>query len=124
MRPSYFSPGLAQVPVFQGWAFSLIPQAPPINLLLYFPVLGFMYLAPLAISFSVWFFHLLYLVQTGPDRRNGAFQFARRPVCVRRDALVVAVLGGLCSNGGMELVDGAASPRGCVAHCAGTRRAD
>ena len=77
--PGYFYPGLAQVAVFQGWAFSLVPQAPPINLLLYFPVLGFMYLAPLAISFSVWFFHLLYLVQLGLITEMGLFNLRADP---------------------------------------------
>ena len=122
--PSYFYPGLAQAPVFRGWAFPLVPHAPPINLLLYFPVLGFMYLAPLAISFSVWFFHLLYLAQLGLISQTGPFQFARRSVCVQRNALVLAVLGGFCGDGGVELVDGAESPRGRVAHRAGPRRAD
>ena len=71
--PSYFFPGWAQVPIFRGWAFPLVPHAPAVDLLLYFPVLGFMYLAPLAISFSVWFFHLLYLVQLSLIHQLGVF---------------------------------------------------
>ena len=77
--PSYFFPGWAQVPVFRGWAFPLIPHAPAVELLLYFPVLGFMYLAPLAISFSVWFFHLLYLVQLGLIHQLGLFSVRPDP---------------------------------------------
>ena len=77
--PSYFFPGWAQAPVFQGWTFSLIPHAPAVQLLLYFPVLGFMYLAPLAISFSVWFFHLLYLVQLGLINQLGVFNLRADP---------------------------------------------
>ena len=61
---------------------------------------------------------------TGPDQSTGGFQCARRPVCVRRDALVLAVLGGLCSDGRGEFVDGAEAPRGRVGHRAGPRRAD
>ena len=91
--PSYFYPGLAQVPVFREWAFVLIPQAPPLNLILYFPVLGFMYLAPLAISFSVWFFHLLYLVQLGLITETGLFNLRADPFVVQWDTLVVAGLG-------------------------------
>ena len=77
--PSYFFPGLAQVPVFRDWTVSLIPHAPAVHLLLYFPVLGFMYLAPLAISFSVWFFHLLYLVQLGLINQLGVFSLRADP---------------------------------------------
>ena len=77
--PSYFYPGLAQAPVFRG--MGLFPHSPrpahqPAAVL---PGLGFMYLVPLAISFSVWFFHLLYLVQLGLISQTGLFNLRADP---------------------------------------------
>ncbi len=77
--PSYFYPGLAQIPIFQGMDFQLIPEVPAINLLIYFPVLGFMYLVPTAISFSIWFFHLFYLSELGLVNQMGIFNLRTDP---------------------------------------------
>ena len=44
---------------------------PPINIRLYFPVVGFMYFANLNVSFSIWFFFLLTLVEEGLFNRFG-----------------------------------------------------
>ena len=44
---------------------------PPINIRLYFPVIGFMYFANLNVSFSIWFFFLLTLVEEGLFNRFG-----------------------------------------------------
>ncbi len=38
---------------------------PPINIRRYFPVIGFMYFANLNVSFSIWFFFVLTLVEEG-----------------------------------------------------------
>ena len=57
----YFFPGWAPIPVFGGSNLKLFEGAPAVPLLLYFPVVGFTYLVSTAVSFSVWFFWLLYL---------------------------------------------------------------
>jgi hypothetical protein len=77
--PSYFHPGLVPVPIFRDWPVQLIPHAPPVNLLIYFPVLGFMYLVPTAISFSIWFFHLLHLGELGLINQLGIFNLRSDP---------------------------------------------
>lgn len=61
----YFKPGIAQVPIHQGNPLVLIEGAPAINLMIYFPVIGFTYLVPTSISFSIWFFYLFTMVETG-----------------------------------------------------------
>ena len=76
---SYFHPGLVQVPVFDSVSWQLVPHAPAVELLIYFPVLGFMYLVPTAISFSVWFFYLLNLGQLGFINELGIFTLRSDP---------------------------------------------
>ena len=44
---------------------------PTINLMLYFPVIGFMYLVSTSVSFSIVFFYLLAVVQEGVTNRIG-----------------------------------------------------
>ena len=44
---------------------------PTINVRLYFPVLGFTYFANLNVSFSIWFFYLLILLEEGIFNRFG-----------------------------------------------------
>ncbi len=44
---------------------------PPINIRLYFPVIGFMYFANLNVSFSIWVFFVLTLVEEGLFNRFG-----------------------------------------------------
>ena len=77
--PGYFSPALVQVPVFRDWPVQIFPHVPVINLLMYFPVIGFMYLVPTAISFSIWFFHLFYLVEWGFVQQAGILNLRGDP---------------------------------------------
>jgi hypothetical protein len=44
---------------------------PSINVILYFPVIGFTYFANLSVSFSIWFFYLLTVLQEGLMARFG-----------------------------------------------------
>ena len=46
-------------------------EFPTISLMLYFPVIGFMYLVSTSVSFSVVFFYLVAVVQEGVTRRIG-----------------------------------------------------
>lgn len=62
---SYFQPGFPQISVHQGSSLQLIPGTRPILLMLYFPVVGFMYLVNSSVSFSIWFFYLFTLAETG-----------------------------------------------------------
>jgi hypothetical protein len=77
--PSYFHLGLVQVPIFQSIPFQLIPHVPAVELLIYFPVLGFMYLVPTAISFSVWFFYVLNLGQLSLINQIGTYTLRSDP---------------------------------------------
>jgi hypothetical protein len=79
---SYFHPGMVQIPFFGNNPWRIIQQAPPINLLVYFPVIGFMYLVPTAVSFSIWFFFLLHIAQSGLLNRIG-------PPAMRADPFVI-----------------------------------
>lgn len=100
---SYFHPGSPQIPIHQNNLVPLIPGAPSVNLILYFPVVGFTYLVPTAISFSVWFFYLLVLFETsllsatnitvGPE----AFAWTESPVLAWQSygAFVAMVLWSL-----------------------------
>ena len=66
-----------------GFFYPLVPQIswdyavqvgrnfPPINIRLYFPVVGFMYFANLNVSFSIWFFYLVALFEEGVCNRLG-----------------------------------------------------
>jgi len=56
-----------------AWDYPIqtIHAFPSINIRLYFPVVGFMYFANLNVSFSIWFFFLLTLVEEGLFNRFG-----------------------------------------------------
>ncbi len=66
-----------------GFFFHFFPQIPwsypvqvargfpPINIALYFPVVGFMYFANLTVTFSIWFFYVFTLVEEGIFNRFG-----------------------------------------------------
>jgi hypothetical protein len=63
---SFFEPGFPQIPVFSGAAsLTLFDGTIPMVFLIYFPVVGFMYLVSTQISFSIWFFYLLTLAEGG-----------------------------------------------------------
>lgn len=62
----HFFPGIEwQYPVQIAHGF------PSINVRLYFPVVGFMYFANLNVTFSVWFFYVVTLVEEGLINRFG-----------------------------------------------------
>ena len=63
---NYFHPAGPTIPVHQfGNNVTLVDGVSPLTLMVYFPVVGFVYLVNTSISFSVWFFYLLISVQTG-----------------------------------------------------------
>ena len=68
---SYFQPGFPQLAIHQAVTLYVHPDFPPIHLMIYLPVLGFMFLASRHISFSIWFFYLLATVQEGITNRIG-----------------------------------------------------
>ena len=60
----HFVPAIAwQYPVQIARGF------PAINVNLYFPVIGFTYFANLSVSFSIWFFYLVVLIEEGVFNR-------------------------------------------------------
>ena len=61
----YFHPGFPQVGVHQGLALQWLDGVPAVQVLLYFPIVGFMYLVGTSISFSIWFFFLFFQVEMG-----------------------------------------------------------
>jgi len=61
---AYFQPGFPQIALHRDNPLHLIPGVRPILLLVYFPVIGFMYLVSTSISFSIWFFYLFTLMET------------------------------------------------------------
>jgi hypothetical protein len=60
----YFEPGFPQLDVHGGLQVELFQGAPSMVLKIYFPIIGFVYLISTPISFSVWFFHLLILLES------------------------------------------------------------
>lgn len=67
----YFTPVLPPIPIGQRTSIALTKDFPGITAWLRFSVLGFAFLANLEISFSLWFFHVLSIVQTGIYNRVG-----------------------------------------------------
>ena len=68
---AYFQTGAVQIPLHEITPMALIDGAPALNLIIFFPVIGFTYLVPTAMSFSVWFFYLLGLAETAALARTG-----------------------------------------------------
>ncbi|MEW6753557.1 MAG: DUF6785 family protein [Candidatus Latescibacterota bacterium] len=62
---SFFHPGFPQLALYSDHPVEILRGVPAINLILYFPVVGFMYLVSSSISFSIWFFYLVGLLETG-----------------------------------------------------------
>ena len=63
---SFFEPGFPRIPIPAALtSVQLYLGAPPFNLHLYFPIIGFMYFVGTGITFSIWFFYLLTLLELG-----------------------------------------------------------
>jgi hypothetical protein len=62
---NFFEPGFPQLALYQDHPVQLAQSLPSLNLIVYFPVVGFAYLASTAILFSVWFFYLVAVLETG-----------------------------------------------------------
>lgn len=60
---SFFQPIMHQIP--WGYTIPLARGFPPVNIILNFPVIGFMYFANLDVTFSIWFFYIITLVEEG-----------------------------------------------------------
>ena len=84
-------------------------EFPTISLMLYFPVIGFMYLVSTSVSFSIVFFYLVAVVQEGITNRIGydvtrpdAFVWGMQSLSWQAwggfTALVAAASGGHCSS--------------------------
>ena len=68
---SYFYPGFPQIGIHQAITFQISREFPLMFLMIYLPVLGFMFLTSTSISFSIWFFYLIAVVQEGITNRFG-----------------------------------------------------
>lgn len=66
---SYFLPTFPEVALQNR--FNVLRGAPSVRLNIYFPLIGFAYLINLDVAFSVWFFHLLAIVQLAIYDRVG-----------------------------------------------------
>ena len=58
-------------PVPWGYEIPIGKGFPPISIVVYFPVVGFMYFANLEVAFSIWFFYVLTVVEEGLFNRLG-----------------------------------------------------
>jgi len=67
----FFHVGFPQINFHRAIAFQLSRDFPVMNLMLYFPVIGFMYLVSTGVSFSIVFFYLVAVVQEGITNRIG-----------------------------------------------------
>lgn len=67
---SYAHPFVPVIPIAGQWV-TLVRDFPPVNTMISFPVVGFTFLIPSEVSFSIWFFHLLSITQVGIFNRTG-----------------------------------------------------
>ena len=67
----FFYPNTFNVAIWSGTRFQFGKDFPYIELRLIPPILGFMFLAGTSISFSIWFFYLLAVLQEGITNRIG-----------------------------------------------------
>ena len=67
----FFQPGFADLAVWEGNPFSLGHGFPILDFRLVPPILGFMFFANTGISFSIWFFYLVAVLQEGITNRIG-----------------------------------------------------
>lgn len=68
---SYFNPGFPRADIWTGTTFQFGRDFPEIQLRIIPPILGFIFLASTSISFSIWFFYLIAVVQEGITNRIG-----------------------------------------------------
>lgn len=62
---SFFSPGFPQIAIHTAIPVTLHRDFPVLQVMLYFPVVGFLFLASTSITFSIWFFFLVAVLQEG-----------------------------------------------------------
>ena len=67
----YIYPGFPQLAFDQGFTHQFNRDFPAITVQLYLPVIGFMFLASTNITFSIWFFYVLSIIQEGITNRIG-----------------------------------------------------
>jgi len=68
---SYWNPGFPTIGIQVPHDVSLGPNFPSLNLILYFPVMAFAFFAEVRVTFSIWFFYLLAVIQEGLFNRVG-----------------------------------------------------
>lgn len=68
---SYWRPGFPTIDIQKPHDVSLGPNFPSLNLILYFPVMAFAFFAELRVTFSIWFFYIIAVVQEGIINRIG-----------------------------------------------------
>jgi len=66
---NYFNPLFPEIPL--RTSISIARDFPNINTYIYFPLIGFAYLINLDVSFSIWFFYVLGVIQIGIFNRIG-----------------------------------------------------
>ncbi len=79
---NYFLPGWPYIEIGQRWGGNTITLArafPPLPVNVVFPVVGFTYFANVDVSFSVWFFVILTLIEQGVCNRLGFTLGAKGP---------------------------------------------
>jgi len=67
----WFFPTVPSTGVFRGVYIGTARDFPPIRFQLFFPLVGFTYLINLDVSFSIWFFYVLGIIQVGILKRFG-----------------------------------------------------
>ncbi len=67
----FFHLGFPQIHFDRAVTIELSQDFPPLQLMLYFPVIGFTYLVSTSVSFSICFFYLVAVVQEGITNRIG-----------------------------------------------------
>lgn len=68
---SYFHPGFPRIGLWYATPLQFGKGFPVILIMIMPPILGFMFMASTSISFSIWFFYLLAVVQEGITNRIG-----------------------------------------------------
>ena len=67
----YFYPGFPQLAIDRILTIQFHRDFPALEIVLYLPVVGFMFLASTSIVFSIWFFFLIAVLQEGITNRIG-----------------------------------------------------
>ena len=67
----YFQPGFPDLAIWEGTSLSPGYGFPALDMRIVPPILAFMYLAKTSISFSIWFFYLVAILQEGITNRIG-----------------------------------------------------